>query len=145
MPGPAEDIPQLRLTPLINDAVAKKPSHPLVIFVDTNLPFKWAERVLARQADAFILSGILGREFLRMLDDSYSLLLDLVGCYPVSFRTFSSQSDFLVRSCASDMCAAERILVRQPFGALRAAERGLVTSVVPDQKLLGTATDPVQI
>ena len=73
-------------------------------------------------------------DFLRMLDYSYSLLLDLVGCYPVSFRTFSSQSDFLVRSCASDMCAAERILVRQPFGALRAAERGLVTSVVPDQK-----------
>jgi len=50
MPGTPEDKPQLRLTPLINDAVAKKPSHPLVIFVDTNLPFKWAERVLARQA-----------------------------------------------------------------------------------------------
>ena len=50
MRGTPEDKPQLRLTPLINDAVAKKPSHPLVIFVDTNLPFKWAERVLARQA-----------------------------------------------------------------------------------------------
>ena len=35
--------------------------------------------------------------------------------------------------------------VGQPFGASRAAERGLVTSFVPDQNLLGTATDPVQI
>lgn len=50
MRGTPEDKPQLRITPLINDAVAKKPSHALVIFVDTNLPFKWAERVLGRQA-----------------------------------------------------------------------------------------------
>jgi len=50
MPGMPEEKPQLRLTTLINDAAAKNPKHPLVIFVDTNLPFKWAERVLARQA-----------------------------------------------------------------------------------------------
>ena len=50
MPGTQEEKPRLRLMPLINDAVAKNPKHPLVIFVDTNLPFKWAERVLARQA-----------------------------------------------------------------------------------------------
>jgi hypothetical protein len=40
MPGTPEEKPQLRVTPLINDAVAKKPKYPLVIFVDTNLPFK---------------------------------------------------------------------------------------------------------
>jgi hypothetical protein len=50
MPGAPEEKPQLRLMPLINDAVAKKPKYPLVIFVDTNLPYKWAERVLGRQA-----------------------------------------------------------------------------------------------
>ena len=50
MPGTPEEKPQLRLMPLINDAVAKKAKHPLVIFLDTNLPFKWAERVLGRQA-----------------------------------------------------------------------------------------------
>jgi hypothetical protein len=49
-PGTPQEKPQLRLMPLINDAVDKKPSNPLVIFVDTNLPFKWAERVLGRQA-----------------------------------------------------------------------------------------------
>jgi enoyl-CoA hydratase/carnithine racemase len=38
--------------------------------------------------------------------------------------------------------AAELILLGQPFGALRAAELGPVTSVVPDQKLLATATGP---
>ena len=30
---------------LINDAAAKKPKHPLVIFLDTNLPFRAANRV----------------------------------------------------------------------------------------------------
>src|SRR6201984_2971979 len=40
--------------------------------------------------------------------------------------------------------AAELILLGQPFGALRAAELGLITSVVPDQKLLATATETAQ-
>ena len=37
--------------------------------------------------------------------------------------------------------AAELVLLGQPFGASRAAELGLVTQVVPDQKLLVTATE----
>lgn len=40
--------------------------------------------------------------------------------------------------------AAELILLGQSFGALRAAELGLVTSVVPDQELLATATETAQ-
>jgi hypothetical protein len=50
MPGTLEEKPRLRFMHLINDAVAKKPNHPLVIFVDTNMQFKHAERLLARQA-----------------------------------------------------------------------------------------------
>jgi hypothetical protein len=40
MPGMPEEKPDFRLGPLINDAVAKRSDYPLVIFVDTNLPFK---------------------------------------------------------------------------------------------------------
>ena len=38
----------LRFGGLLNDAIAKNPPHPLVIFIDTNLPFSVAERVLGR-------------------------------------------------------------------------------------------------
>jgi hypothetical protein len=46
-PGPPEKL-SLRFGGLLNDAIAKKPPHPLVVFIDTNLPFPAAERVLGR-------------------------------------------------------------------------------------------------
>ncbi len=49
-PGQVAERPSFTFARLINDAVAKKPCQPLVIFLDTNLPHKWAERVLTRQA-----------------------------------------------------------------------------------------------
>jgi enoyl-CoA hydratase/carnithine racemase len=53
-------------------------------------------------------------------------------------------SSFLLPLRFGYLRAAELILLGQSFGALRAAELGLVTSVVPDQKLLATATDAAQ-
>jgi len=47
-PGKPADKPDLRFGELINDAVNKHPPHPLVIFLDTNLPVKWADRLYSR-------------------------------------------------------------------------------------------------
>ena len=47
--GKPADRPDLRFGELINNAVSKNSPHPLVIFLDTNLPFKWADRLYSRQ------------------------------------------------------------------------------------------------
>jgi SEC-C motif len=50
----------LRFGGLLNDAIAKNPAHPLVVFIDTNLPYKAAERVLGRHPlDPYRLSNIM--------------------------------------------------------------------------------------
>lgn len=38
----------LRFGGLLNEAIAKNPKHPLVVFIDTNLPYHAADRVLGR-------------------------------------------------------------------------------------------------
>ena len=47
IPQPHERM-SIRFGGLLNDAIAKNPAHPLVVFIDTNLPFRTAERVLGR-------------------------------------------------------------------------------------------------
>jgi SEC-C motif len=47
VPNPPAKL-SLRFGALLNDAIAKNPPHPLVVFIDTNLPFNAAERVLGR-------------------------------------------------------------------------------------------------
>jgi len=53
-------------------------------------------------------------------------------------------STFSIPAHIGHLRAAELILLAQPFDAKQAAELGLVTRVVPDQKLLATATDTAQ-
>src|ERR1700684_3555668 len=53
-------------------------------------------------------------------------------------------STFSIPSRLGHIRAAELILLATPFDAKRAAELGLVTRVVPDQKLLTTATETAQ-
>lgn len=56
-PGSVQVPEKMSLTfgRLINDAIAKKPPYPLVIFIDTNLPFRSAQRLYAPQSvDPFV-------------------------------------------------------------------------------------------
>lgn len=56
IPRPHEKL-KLQFGHLINDAVAKNPRHPLVIFLDTNLPFRSAHHVFG--ADPTVQSGYI--------------------------------------------------------------------------------------
>lgn len=53
-------------------------------------------------------------------------------------------SSYSIPASAGHIRASELILLGLPFGATRAAELGIVTRVVPDQKLLTTATETAQ-
>jgi enoyl-CoA hydratase/carnithine racemase len=53
-------------------------------------------------------------------------------------------SSFSVPARVGHLRAAELILLAEPFSAVRAAELGLVTRVVPDRDLLATATATAQ-
>jgi enoyl-CoA hydratase/carnithine racemase len=53
-------------------------------------------------------------------------------------------STFLLRARLGYLRAAELVLLALPFDAKRAAELGLITQVVPDDKLLATATETAQ-
>jgi enoyl-CoA hydratase/carnithine racemase len=53
-------------------------------------------------------------------------------------------SSFVLPLRSGYLSAAELILLGRPFDAPRAAELGLVTQVVPDEKLLATATETAQ-
>jgi hypothetical protein len=56
----------LRFGELLNDALRKNPPHPLVVFIDTNLPTRAADRVYAFQSinppvPSRIMNALLGR------------------------------------------------------------------------------------
>ena len=53
-------------------------------------------------------------------------------------------SSYLLPSRAGYLRAAEIVLLGQPFDAEHAATLGLVTQVVPDQSVLGIATDTAE-
>jgi hypothetical protein len=66
VPQPHEKL-SLRFGKLLNDALAKNPPHPLVVFIDTNLPYRAAERVLGRHPldlnkPSSIMTALLDRD-----------------------------------------------------------------------------------
>ena len=81
MPGTPQphDRVSLRFGELINDAVAKKPPYPLVIFIDTNLPSRAAEKLYEREAGnapSRLMQGILERTKKEHNDvDPYSMIV----------------------------------------------------------------------
>jgi hypothetical protein len=53
-----EDALNLRFGKLLTNAVAKNPPHPLVVFLDMNMPFSTAERFLKPPPHPFILKTL---------------------------------------------------------------------------------------
>jgi hypothetical protein len=82
-----QNKPDFQFGRLINDAVNKKPPHPLVIFLDTNLSPKWADRLYSshygptpsgqiQQIPSRFMQGILDRvQTLHNGVDLYSLIV----------------------------------------------------------------------
>lgn len=48
----ASDAVNLRFGHLLNDAVSKNPPHPLIVFLDMNIPFETAKRFLSPRASS---------------------------------------------------------------------------------------------
>jgi hypothetical protein len=75
---------------LVNEAIAKKPKHPLVIFLDTNMPFRAASRVYGPE-----LSGpAVPSPYMRVLLDR--ILAANGGRYPFAMLAFTNNPDHYV-------------------------------------------------
>lgn len=78
---PAPEKLSLRFGGFLNDAIGKHPPHPLVIFIDTNLPTRGADRLYGfRSANPLIPSRIMDALLARVRKehggtDPYSLLV----------------------------------------------------------------------
>jgi hypothetical protein len=78
---PAPEKLSLRFGELINDALKKNPPHPLVVFIDTNLPLRAADRLYAfRQVSPLIPSRLMAGLIVRVRKehggiDPYAMLV----------------------------------------------------------------------
>src|ERR1700689_2054676 len=78
----------------------------------------------------------------RAYADRYGGRARSFNCFSVNLAlVWEFGSSFLLPLRFEYPRAAEMILLGKPFDALRAAELGLVTQVLPDQNLLSTATE----
>ena len=92
-PGAPDDDGELNLRfgRLLNDAVRKNVSHPLVVFLDTNLPFAVAQRLFAQPTGS---SAVPAPHFNTLLD---RLRKEHNGSDPINLVVFSNHPHHYTR------------------------------------------------
>jgi hypothetical protein len=81
---------------LINDAAGKKPKHPLVIFIDTNLPFRAANRVYGPESNGPAIPSPYMAGLLERIRTRHG------GYYPFMMLVFTNIPDHYVAPHEAD-------------------------------------------
>jgi hypothetical protein len=95
---------------LINDAVAKKPKHPLVIFLDTNLPFRAASRVYGPETNGPAIPSAYMAALLERIRTEHG------GQYPFVMLAFTNIPHHYVAPHEADPPRHVHVMTTEPPG-----------------------------
>jgi hypothetical protein len=117
----------LRFGKLLNDAVAKNPPHPLVVFIDLNIPFETANRLLTPQPTQPVHPLIL-----RILN---RLRAEHTGKDPISMVVFTNHPHHYTKD--AEMAGKPLLLTQVPLVPARPVRQDVLFALHQAANLYG--------
>jgi hypothetical protein len=110
---------------LINDALAKNPKYPLVIFLDTNLPFRAANRVYGADAGGPAIPSQYVRALLSRVRTEHK------GAYPFAMLAFTNNPDHYVAPHEPPPLKHIHVVMTEPPAGARGRALAALYDAVP--------------